>query len=281
MANKNLREWFQATSENIELGEGFNIEDIPEVELPENFNDDFHAKYLTVTAAKNNSELMGHFKGKYLSSTDLKIKNGFIANGGTEDEFNELKAQEPDTLKLVDLIFDKVKSSKSPENPAKDNKEFEKYKTETAKQIADLLAEKEGFSGKLDSISSEKDAYWVGKLKHANINSRLMGNTYNNGMDKADAIYLTQRKIEDSNFILKYDENLQEKVYDKANPEMEAIVDGKSVDWNFVLDKYSQPYTAKNDQGTTEKPQVRQMTVASASSDEDGRYTPGHANYGK
>ena len=64
MANKNLREMFLSISENIDLGE-FNIEDIPEVVLPENFNDEFHKKYLTLLSAKNNQELMGHFKGKY------------------------------------------------------------------------------------------------------------------------------------------------------------------------------------------------------------------------
>lgn len=282
MANKNLREIFQVISEDIELGEEFNIEDIPELELPENFNEDFHKKYLTITAAKNNSELMGHFKGKYLSSTDLKLKNGFIANGFTEEEFKELQSQEPDTLKLFDLVFNKLKEAKSIVNDnAKPDKEFEKYKKETAKQIEDLLAEKETFTSKLESINSEKDTYWIGKLRNTEINSRLMSKTYNNGMDKADAVYLAQRKIEDSDFILKLDENLKEKVYDKSNPEMEAIVDGKSVDWNYVLDKYSQPYTAKNDQPPKPE-QNRTITVpVESGANGEGKYIPGHPDYGK
>ena len=85
MAN-NLREMFLSISEEIDLGD-FNIEDVPELVLPENFNTEFHKKYLTRLAAKNDPETMSHYKGKYLSSADLKIKNGFIANGGTEEEW--------------------------------------------------------------------------------------------------------------------------------------------------------------------------------------------------
>jgi hypothetical protein len=279
MANKNLREMFLSISENIDLG-GFNMEDIPELELPENFNDEFHKNYLTLLSAKNNPDLMGHFKGKYLSSADLKIKNGFLANGGTEEEFNELKSQEPDTLKLVDLIFDKVKDSKSVQNPGSGNKEFEKYKADTAKQIENLLGEKDAFDSKLESVVSETNSKWIGRLKKEAVNSRLNSKTYNNGMDKEDAIYLINRKIEDSNFVLALDSELNEKVYDKINPEMEAIVDGKNVSWDSVLDLYSLPYTQKNAQPPVTP--VREVTIPSVSTTSgDGRYIVGHPDYGK
>lgn len=281
MAGKNLREFVQDISENIELGEEFKIEDIPEVELPKNFNDDFHKKYLTILSAKNNTELMGHFKGKYLSSFDLKTKNGFIANGGTEEEFNELKAQEPDSLKLVDLVFDKVKERKSLENPPKnDNKEFEKYKADTAKQIEKLLGEKEEYESNLESVVSDVRKKFIGEIRNEKISSRLNGKTYNNGMDKKDAIFLTMRRVDESDYILALDENRVEKVYDKNNPEMEAIVDGKSIDWDYVLDHYSQTYTEKNTQTPT--PQVREVRVpVQDNGQEDGRYISGHKDYGK
>lgn len=279
MANKNLREMFLSISENIDLGE-FNIEDIPEVVLPENFNDEFHKKYLTLLSAKNNTELMGHFKGKYLSSTDLKLKKVFIDNGGTEEEFSKLKTQEPDTLKLVDLIFDKVKSSKSLENPIKDNKEFEKYKADTSKQIENLLAEKDANDEKLDSIVSETNSKWIGRLRDTQINSILNGKTYNNGMEKEDAVYLTMKKIDASPYILALDSDLKEKVYDRDNPENEAIVDGKNISWGFVTDKYSEPYTQKNEQPPA--PQTRQVQVPSTVADTgDGRFIVGHKDYGK
>ena len=156
---------------------------------------------------------------------------------------------------------------------------MEKYKADTAKQIENLLAESDAFESKLQSVTSENDARWIGKLRNTEISSRLNSKTYNNGMDKEDAIYLTKRKIEDSKYILALDSEMNEKVYDKANPEMEAIIDGKNIGWDYVLDEFSLPYTQKNAQPTTTT--KREVVVPSVASDDNGRYTPGHANYGK
>ncbi len=136
MANsKNLREFFSSVSENIELGEDFNLETIPEVELPDNFSDEFHAQYLTPLSAKNNKDIMKHFRGQYLNNVDSRLKASLLANGGDEEMFNELKSQEPDSMKLIDLITGKVSELKSTSNAPSDNKEFEKYKAETAREI--------------------------------------------------------------------------------------------------------------------------------------------------
>ena len=268
---------FQDISENIELGD-FNIEDIPDVELPESFNDEFHKKYLTELSARNNPEVMKHFKAKYLSSADLKLKKGFIDNGFTEDEFSELREQEPDTLKLVDLVFNKVKERKPLENPIKDDKEIAKFKAETAKQIESLKLENESFKTQLDSSISENDKKWRDKLKAEKLNSKLNGKSY--GIEKEDAIYLTSKKVEDSPFILALDENLKEKVYSKEDPEMEAVIDGKPVSWDYVLDKYSDSYIKKNDQDV-EKPKSIQVSVPKSENrgDVDGRYIVGHPDY--
>ena len=73
---------------------------------------------------------------------------------------------------------------------------------------------------------------------------------------------------------------LNQKVMDKANPEMAAIIEGADVSWSQVLDKYSDPYSQKNDQAQT--PTKREVTVpASTTSNSDGFYIPGHPNYGK
>ena len=282
MANKNLREVFLMISENIELGD-FNIEDIPNVELPENFNDDFHKNWLTEDAAKNNPSLMGHFKGKYLSSSDLKIKNVLKAAGFTEEQFTEFKSSvDNDSLKLIDLAFDKIKSIKSDEKPAKDDKALEKLTLESGKAIDDLQLKLENSNKVMSEAVATKDLEWRRKFVNVKMDSILGSKQFSDGIGREDALYLIKRKIEDSNYQLNLDDNLDFKIYDKANPDTLAIKDGKPVTITDVLDEYSQPYTQKNNQGTS-KPEKREVSVETEKkiSDEEGRYIVGHPNYGK
>jgi len=285
MANKNLREMFQEISENIELGE-FNIEDIPNVELPENFNTEFHNKYLTFVAAKNNPELMGHFKGKYLSSSDLKIKNGFIAMGGSEEVFNELKKQEPDSLKLVDLVFDKVKELKIPVKPVDNdeaNKAHKKYKEETALQIEGLLKEKENFESNTAQAIADNNSNWKAKFTQSRVNELLSGKSFDSTLDPKDVKYLINRRIEDSDYLVKMQDDGSFKVFDRENPESEKIKDGKNVSLSDIITEFSTPYIKKNDQPNPANPTpVKQVVVDTATGgDGDGRYIVGHADYGK
>lgn len=279
MANKNLREFIKSISENIDLGE-FKIESIPEVELPENFNDDFHNQFLTMTAAKNNSELMGHFKGKYLSSADLKIKNGFIANGGTEEEFNILKAQEPDSLKLVDLVFNKVKERKSLENTnSKPDKEFEAYKKETIKQFEELKAAKENLEATLQEKIIARDSEWENRFKTSKVNEVLSGIKFDSSIPSDDLKLIINSKLNQSNYLIKMQEG-QFKVYKKDAPDSLALKDGKELQLEDVISEISKPYTAKNDQEGRQERRV--VTVQTDAADNgDGRFIPGHKDYGK
>jgi len=279
MANKNLREFLISISTNIEMGESFNIDDIPEVELPENFSDEFHKQYLTPLSAKNNKEIMGHFRGQYLSTADNRLKASFLANGGDEEMFNELKTQEPDSMKLIDLVFGKVSELKSKTKAPSDNKEFEKYKLETAKQIQLLKDKEDAHIVNLNKALTETNAEWSSKLKDSKITSYLNTKTFNNGMDKADAIYLIKRKIEDSKYLFQLDENLNGKVMSKEDPTMAAIIDGKTPTMEEILDTYSSSYTQKNEQPAT--PVKREVTVPSETSSGDGRFIVGHPDYGK
>ena len=237
MANKNLREIFQVISENIELGEEFKIEDVPELELPETFNDDFHAKYLTITAAKNNSELMGHFKGKYLSSIDLKIKNGFIANGGTEEKFNELKAQEPDSLKLADLIFNEVKDSKSTKPDGKPDKALEQYKKETIKQIAELQSELESKDKDFDLKLNTSNSDWENKFKTSKVNELLSGLKFDSSIPDADLKMIINSRLEQSDYLIKMSDG-GFKVYKKDEPDNLALKDGKELKFDEVITEF-------------------------------------------
>lgn len=65
MANKNLKGFIQEVFTNIDLGD-FDMDSIPEVELNETFIEEFHKKYLTATSAKNNPDIISHFKARYL-----------------------------------------------------------------------------------------------------------------------------------------------------------------------------------------------------------------------
>ena len=275
----NLKEFFGSISEGIELGEGFDINSIPDVELPEMFNESFHQKYLTVLSAKNNKDIMGHFRGQYLNDADNRLKSSFLANGGTAEMFAELKSQEPDSMKLIDAVYQKgLELNKS--TGTGDNAEFEAYKIQTTKQIEELLGFKESANDTLNSTLNQNNIDWAKKLKNTMITSKLNGKNFDGGMNKEDAIYLTMRKLEDSDFELRLDENLQEKVYKKSEPDFEATVDGKSVTWDYVLDTYSKDYQKKNEQVQQQAPTVVNVPNTGAN-DVDGRFISGHPDYNK
>lgn len=277
----NLREFFSSISENIELGEDFDINQIPEVELPEQFNNNFHQNFLTPLSAKNNDTIRNHFKGQYLSTVDSRLKASFLANGGTEELFNELKSEQPDSMKLIDVVTAKMGELISKPNATSSNKEHEAYRTQTAKQIAELMDGNAKWEEKFKNAISENNSEWSNKLKNSMITSKLNAKSFNDSIGKEDAVYLTMKRVNDSPYILGLDENLQEKVYDRDNPDMEAIVDGKNIGWDYVLDKSSYEYTKKNDQQQAPAPKVVVAPAQTTISDEDGRYVVGHPNYGK
>ena len=277
--NLNMREWFSSISENIELGEDFDINEIPEVQLPEGYNESFHNNYLTLTAAKNNSDVMKHFRGKYLSTADGRLKAAYLANGGKEEDFNELKSKEPDSMKMIDLIVsDLATQLKSSSKAPTENKDFDAYKIQTSKQIEDLMKENSGWEDRMNSAINEKNGEWISKLKSSMINAKLNSKAFNDSIDKKDAVYLTMRRVEDSPFELRLDDELKETVYNKETG-MEAIVDGKNVTWDYVLDESSREYTVKNDQKPTPPREVVVPTVTANAG--EGKYIVGHADYGK
>jgi hypothetical protein len=282
MATNNLKEFFGSISEGIDLGEGFDVNSIPDVELPESFNTSFHNKYLTVLSAKNNKDVMGHFRGQYLNDADNRLKSSFLANGGTAEMFAELKDQEPDSMKLIDLIFGKgIELNKGAANG--DNAEFEAYKIQTAKEMKELLTFKENSIDSVNSAINTNNLEWSKKMKNTMITSKLNSKNFDGGMSQKDAVYLTMRGLEDSDFELRLDENLQEKVYQKSNPEFEATVEGKNVTWDFVLDELAKPYLKKNNQQQQQTTTVVNVPPASGSgiSNDEGYYIVGHPNYNK
>ena len=277
----NLKEFIKVISENFELGEDFDFDQIPEVELPEQFNDKFHQNFLTPLSAKNNAEIRGHFKAQYLSTVDSRIKAGFLANGGTQEAFTELKAQEPDSMKLIDLVLNESVKLKSNSNAPLDDSKHEAYKIKTSKQISELLAEKEGFEDKFKTAIDENNGQWNNRLQTATINSKLASKSFNDALSREDSIHLTMKNIDSSPYLLKLDANLNEKVYDRANPDNEAILDGKNVTWDNVVDIYSQPYTKKNDQNPNPTPVRTVIAPVATATTENGKYIVGHADYGK
>lgn len=278
----NLREFFSSISTNIELGEDFDLNSIPEdVNLPDGFKEQFHNNFLTPLAAKNNEGIRSHFRGQYLSTIDSRAKASFIANGGTEEAFRELKEQEPDSMKLIDLVVNNLSELKSKQTAPSSNKEFEAYKIQTATQIQELLGEKASFEEKLNASAKEINSEWAAKLQKSTLNSKLNSKQFNEGMSREDSILLTLNKIDNSPYILKLDENLQEKVYQKDNPENIAIADGVELTWDKVVDQYSYDYIKKNDQAPAQAQAPATVVTAPASSEVDGRYIVGHKDYNK
>jgi hypothetical protein len=275
----NLKEFFNVISKNIDLGEDFDLNQIPEVELPNNFNDDFHQQYLTPLSAKNNKDIMKHFRGQYLNTVDSRLKSAYLANGGSEDSFNDFKSKEPDSMKLIDVVLNGFVDLTSSKKATSD--ELEAYKIKTSKQIKDLLGEKESFEDKLKTSVDERDAFWKSKLQGTMVKSILNAKQFNDSMSREDSIYLTTRKISDSPYLLELDENMNKVVREKDNPSAIAIKNGENLTWESVLDELSEPYTKKNDQPKERPATVVQVPTNNDNSGGDGRFIVGHKDYGK
>jgi len=279
MANKNLKGFLQEVFENIEL-EDFDYEAIPEMELPENASEEFHKKYLTLTAAKNSPELMGHFKGKYLSSVDLKLKKEL-----GEEKFAELKEQEPDSLKMLDLALNEVKTSASEQTKGTDDKAFANYKKQTIKEIEELNLKLASFENNENKLVSEERNKWLNRLQDAKINEILGGKKFNSSIPTDDVKLLIKNKLNSGPYLIKMDEDLKFKVFDRQNPESEVVKEGKEFTIGQVLDEYSTPYIAVNGNTQTvennNKPTEKKVVTVQADNPVDGRFIPGHPDYGK
>ena len=112
------------------------------------------------------------------------------------------------------------------------------------------------------------------------MNSILNGKQFNDSMKKQDAIFLTMRAIEESDYILSLDENLNQKVFQKNNPENIALIDGKEMTWENVIDEKSHDYTKKNDVPRQPAPARVVDAPVNAISDAEGKWINGHPNYG-
>jgi hypothetical protein len=278
MAN-NARDFFKNVSEKLELENLDFIESIPEdLELPENYSDEFHKNYLTTLSAQNNSDVMKHFKAKYLSSADNKLKKGLIESGFSKDEVEEMFLTEPDSLKLIDKSFEKMRELKV--DPPEEDKDIEKLKEQYAAKFAeqqkDQLKIENDWKSKVENLESN----WKSRYKTSKSNELLSSKKFTSTISDEDAKYLINKNIEESNYLIKMTDDLKFKVYEKDNPDVLVTKEGVEFTYNDVIDKFSEPYLEKND---VTPPKSNTTVVAPPKEGEtkgEGRFIQGHAEYG-
>lgn len=286
MANKNLKGFIQEVFANIDLGD-FDMDAIPEIELNETFIEEFHKKYLTATSAKNNPDIINHFKARYLSTVDNKLKKAL-----GDEKFEELQEglEDKDTLKLMDAALEHFKAEAKKDPIVKtDNKEFENYKKQTIKEIQDLKQELENAQANDGKAVQEERQKWVDRYKQSRINEILGGMKFNNTLPPEDFKLLVNQKLASSDKMIMMDDEFNFKIVSKDDPEIEIVKEGKALQIEDLLTEYSRPYLAKNNEGAegnegngNEGGGKRKMNVdvnVGKDDKDDGYFTPGHPNY--
>lgn len=284
MANKNLKGFIQEVFTNIDLGD-FDMDSIPEVELNETFIEEFHKKYLTATSAKNNPDIISHFKARYLSTVDNKLKKAL-----GDEKFEELSDQleDKDTLKMVDSALEFLSAEASKEPVKTDNKEFDSYKKQTIKEIQDLKQELDIAKESEGKGVNEERQKWVDRYKQSRINEILGGMNFNNTLPPEDFKLLVNQKLASSDKLIVMDDEFNFKIVQKSDPEIEIVKEGEALKLEDMLSEYSRPYLAKNNEsakgdesnGDGKGETKKEVNVSVKESDkDDGYFTPGHPNY--
>jgi hypothetical protein len=211
---------------------------------------------------------------------DLKIKKAI-----GEEKFAELKEQEPDSLKLFDLAVGSITEDLKTNSTSSDNKAFENYKKQTIKEIEEYKLKVAALETQSEKAVNEESSKWLNRLQEAKINEILSGKKFNSTLPADDLKYLIRNKLNSSPYLIKMDEDLTFKIFNRENPEAEAIKEGKNVTIDEVLNELSLPYIAKNNEAATTEESVKtKQTITvdtKTASDVDGRFIPGHPDYGK
>lgn len=252
MANKNsARELLISISKNIGIEDVEFLNAIPdEVEVPENFNELFHKNYLTISSAKNNTDLDAFYRRKIFGTVESNLKAYFKANQ-MDDVYKPLEDEE-DTIARLKKALDVVKTS----NKGTGDKEVEKQlKSEISRLNSEIKLKDEGFSAKENELNSK----WESKFFGLSVNDKLAKKQFSETYEADDIRFLVQQKINDLPYVYKRNDKDGFDVYHKETPEIIAHKDGKPLTFDSIIDEVADKYTKKST--TTQTPPPNRVEI--------------------
>lgn len=267
----NLKEFIQAISDQLEIdkeSEDFKalIENVPEQNLPEGFEDNFHKSFFTMEAAKNNGDINSHYRGKHLSGIDNALEQSLKALELPEETLGEI-ADTKATLDKVKLAISKINEHKNAlleeasKGKKKDDKSDEKIKELTDK-IAELQTQltktQDDYESKLQQQATGFEAERLGSRVNDLISNYKLAT---NDVLTADKVkYLIRKEIDDLPYEFKRDEEGKYVVFEKGK-DVKAMENNKLLTMEDVIGKIAAPYIQKSEPAQPEKKTIQSSST--------------------
>jgi hypothetical protein len=232
---------------------------LSEVSFPDEIEKAIYSGILTKESAKNDKDIAGHFKVRYMKSAEVAQKRALKEIGVSDDLISELE-KEPDTIKRIEMsypkIFESFKASNQSTTGAVDDT---KYKSLIATHNDTLKRLQE-----VESTWTEKEKTWKQTMDTREIDWQVnnMINNYSltDSIPAEDSKFIINKKIKESPFLIK-NENGKLNIYQKENPDLIAQEKNKPVTLKDVVDMYVAPYLKKSNPSNTQSQPVRQVVV--------------------
>lgn len=261
-----LKEFIEQITEQIEIDKESDdfkslMENVPEQELPEGFEDKFHNSFLTLEAAKNHGDINSHYRGKHLSGIDNALEQA-LKDMELPDEYMEEIAGTKATLDKVKVAIAKINENKKAlieelekksKSGKKDDKSDEKIK-ELTDEITKLQGQLTKTQDEYEQKLQEKDSAfererWSAKVNDIISNYKLATNDVLTA-DKAK--YLIRKEIDDLPYDFKKDEEGNYTPFKKGT-DVKAMENNKVLTMEGVIEKVVTPYVQKSDPAKPEK----------------------------
>lgn len=226
------------------------FEKLPEDEIPKEISDKFADTYMTLDAAKNNSEIVSHFKdslkGQYLGFVDNEIekllKKVELPNA---DKVKETK----DTQEKLKMIVKSIDSFEKGQDI-----EWEEEKKKLIDKVNELQGEidktKSDYEQKLKEQSQSFDSERVESL----ITNKLAQKKWADVYEPEDVQMIVRTKLLNGNYVLKRKDDGSIGVFQKDNPELEAHEDNKKLTLDDLIDRESSKFVKKADTPREDEP---------------------------
>lgn len=214
---------------------------LQEVSLPDDVANKFKTGFLTVDAAKNNSEINSHFKVKHYSAVDKRLENVLKSAELPKEDMEEF-ASIKGTLEKLDFILPRVKEHYEKKSPGagKGNKEYEamveKYNA-LVKEKQDLATQ---FETTKQNFAKEKENLEI----DFEVNNLLGSYQFGDAYPVEDVQYLIRKRLQEKPFIFKKTDG-KVGVFQKDTPDLKAMKDNKELTLKGLLDELVTPYVKK------------------------------------
>lgn len=215
---------------------------LSEVAVPDDVEKAIFNGILTKEAAKNDKDVAGHFKVRYMKSAEVAQKRALKDLGVSDEIISELE-KEVDTIKRIEMSYPKI--AEFYKSTATSDEGGTKYKSllTTHNQTLEKLQQ-------LETTWSEKEKTWNSTMESREIdwevNNLLNGYTLTDTIPSEDARFLINKKIKESPYIIRKD-NGKIGVFQKENPDLVALEKNKPLSLKDITDVYVAPYLKKAD----------------------------------